>query len=89
MCVLKKMKTKDEVLIYSFIIVILNGIILSLYHYVWDPNKDAERYYFKNCKIRYSLFKMSYLTLLFSFMFCVRYILYEMVFVKVKTKLQK
>jgi len=80
---------KDEVLIYSFIIVVLNGVFLSLYHFVWDPNKDAERYYFKTCKIQYSLFKMSYLILLFSFMFCARYILYEMVFVRMKTKLTK
>ena len=80
---------KDEVLVYSFIIVVLNGVFLSLYHFVWDPNKDAERHYFKTCKIRYSIFKMAYLTLLFSFMFCARYILYELVFKKIKTKLQK
>lgn len=76
----------DEILIYCGIIIVFNGIFLGLYHYLWDPNKDAERHYFRTCKWQYAMFKLSYLVLLFSFIFSTRYIVFAL-FSKIKSSI--
>lgn len=65
----------EETIIYCIVIIIANGLMLSIYHYWLDPEKDIERYYFRQSKISYCVFKMSYLILLFSFVFSLRYLL--------------
>jgi hypothetical protein len=75
---MKKEKWLDETLIYCFIIVVFNAILLSLYHFHIDPNKNIERHYFKTCKIQYGLFKLAYFIIFISFVFSARYIVYEL-----------
>lgn len=67
----------DETMFYCFIIVVFNATILIIYHFKVDPNKDIERYYFKTNKYHYSIFKLAYFIILVSFIFSIRYIIFE------------
>jgi hypothetical protein len=72
------MDWNDETLIYCGTIFISTGILLGLYHFYVDPNKDIERHYFKNNKIEYSIYKLAYMIIFFSCIFSIRYIIYEL-----------
>ena len=63
----------DETAIYCFIIV----VILVIYHFYVDPDKDIERHYFKTSKVEHALFKLAYYIILVSLILCVRYLAYE------------
>jgi hypothetical protein len=67
----------DETTLYCIIIIIINSIVLLLYHFRIDPNKDIERYYYKKDKIQHCCFKLAYLIILLSLIFSIRYLLYD------------
>lgn len=69
----------DETILYCIVIIVANGFMLSIYHWILDPEKEIERHYFRQSKISYCVFKMSYLILLFSFMFSLRYLVTEFI----------
>lgn len=68
----------NDTLIYCFIIVLFTSVLLSVYHFYIDPDKNIERHCFKTNKMHYGLFKASYFVIFMSLMFSARYIVYEL-----------
>jgi hypothetical protein len=66
----------DETVVYCAVIAVANAIVLVMYHFWLDPNKDMERYYFRSCKVRYTIFKMAYFIIMVSCVMSARYIIY-------------
>lgn len=64
--------THKRNLINTLLIVIVNGIALLVYHRV-NPNKDIERFYHQNDKIRYYFLYTAYTVIMISFAWNVRH----------------
>jgi hypothetical protein len=71
-------KLSRDVMIGSFIIVIINGIALLILHKT-DSNKDIERFYHSNEPVKYYLWKFAYTVLWVSFAYNARYIMTNLV----------
>lgn len=67
----------DETTIFTVITIVLSGLLLLLYHFQLDPNKDIERYMFKNAKSEHTLFKLAYYVLFLSLAINVRYLIFS------------
>lgn len=65
----------DDALMYCLVVLVIDGIVLYVYHYVCNPNNDVERYYLKNSKCQFYLLKFVYLVVLVSAIICGRYML--------------
>lgn len=68
------MKLKSWILINSLIIIALCGLSLLVYHYI-NPNKDIERFYHQNDKMRYYMLYTCYSVLMISLAWNIRYFL--------------
>ena len=67
----------DVIFYYCVVVLVVNSIVLYVYHFVCDPYKNIERYYYKSSWYEYYLFKLMYLIIFLSFVISAKYIAME------------
>jgi hypothetical protein len=64
----------NHVALYAIAVAITTGLILYFYNFKLDPYKNIERFYFKNSKVEYAVFKFTYAIIMLSFILSVRFL---------------
>jgi hypothetical protein len=67
----------DWAMRYCIIVLLMNGVVLYVYHYHCNPNNDIERYYLKNSKCQFYVLKFVYLVIVISAIVSARYLLVQ------------
>jgi hypothetical protein len=68
-----------HVFVYAIAVALTTGLILFLYNFKLDPYKNIERFYFKNSKVEYAIFKFTYAIIMLSFILSVRFLIMKLV----------
>jgi hypothetical protein len=66
---------------FSAVMIVFSGFVLGLY-YLYDTNKDMERYYIYNDKLKYTLLLYCKYVLMFAFVYNLKFLLFKMLFGK-------
>ncbi len=64
-----------HVAVYAIAVAITTGLILFFYNFKLDPYKNIERFYFRNSKTEYAIFKFTYAIIMLSFILSVRFLI--------------
>jgi len=70
--------TENHVAVYAIAVALSTGLILLFYNFKLDPYKNIERFYFRNSKVEYAVFKFTYAIIMLSFILSVRYIVMKL-----------
>lgn len=73
------MTLDNHVVVYAIAVALSTGLILLFYNFKLDPYKNIERFYFRNSKVEYAIFKFTYAIIMLSFILSVRYIIMKLV----------
>lgn len=69
----------NYVAVYAIAVAVTTGLILFYYNFRLDPYKNIERFYFRNSKLEYAIFKFTYAVIMLSFILSLRYIIMKLV----------